>query len=255
MSRSGPVPSAVPAAGPRSAGERSAAVTASIAARLGTRFGPRVILAAVAVFLVAVPFCLVLLLVESHWPAFVRADFAISERLHQYAVGHTAWVLLMKAFSYAGSAQIYLPVLAVLGGWLLWQRRPRIALFVVATALGSSLLNTAVKAAVSRARPVLPHPVETSGGWSFPSGHAQGAITTYLLILVALWPVLHGLWRRAAVAVAAVMVAGIGFSRIALGVHFLSDVVAGYALGAAWLAVAAAVFGVWRIDRPGVNPQ
>jgi undecaprenyl-diphosphatase len=229
--------------------------TASLAVRLGTRFGPRVILAAAAVFLVAVPFCLLLLLVESHWPAFVSADFAVSDDLHQYAVGHAGWVFVMKAFSFSGSAQVYLPLLVVMSGWLLWQRRPRIALFVAATALGSSLLNTAVKAAVSRARPVLPHPVETSGGWSFPSGHAQGAIVTYLLVLIAVLPVLHGVWRRAAVAVAVVMVAGIGFSRIALGVHFLSDVIAGYALGAGWVAVAAAVFGVWRIDRPGASPQ
>ncbi|MCZ4491922.1 MAG: putative rane protein, partial [Conexibacter sp.] len=55
--------------------------------------------------------------------------------------------------------------------------------------------------------------------------------------------------RAAAVVVAAVAVLAIGFSRVALGVHFASDVVAGYVLGAAWVAALTALFSAWRREQ------
>jgi undecaprenyl-diphosphatase len=78
------------------------------------------------------------------------------------------------------------------------------------------------------------------------------------LVLIVFVPVLHGVWRRTAMVGAAVAVLAIGFSRLALGVHYVSDVVGGYALGAAWVAVMAAAFNVLSVDRRvrdrGVTP-
>jgi membrane-associated phospholipid phosphatase len=126
---------------------------------------------------------------------------------------------------------------------------PRLALFVVITGAGSSLLNTVVKSSVHRLRPVLTDPVAREPGLSFPSGHAQAAMVGYGVLLLVFLPILHGVWRTVAVATAVFMVLAIGFSRIALGVHYLSDVIGGFILGAAWVAAMAAAFNAIRVDR------
>ena len=92
----------------------------------------------------------------------------------------------------------------------------------------------------------MPDPVAHENGASFPSGHAQAAVVGYAVLLLVVLPVLHGALRRIAVGVAVLMVLGIGLSRVALGVHYVSDVLADYALGAAWLAAMIASFNVWR---------
>jgi membrane-associated phospholipid phosphatase len=213
------------------------------------RFGARSVLAAVALALVAVPFALVLLMVEDRWAPLLRADTGARDSLHRFAVTHKGFVGAMQLVSDSGSALAWQIVLAAVVVWLLWRRLPRLALFVVITAAGSSLLNTAVKMAVHRLRPVLTNPVAHEGGLSFPSGHAQAAIVGYSVLLLVFLPVLHGAWRRAGVAMAVFMVLAIGFSRIALGVHYLSDVLGGFVLGGAWVAAMAAAFNAMRVDR------
>jgi membrane-associated phospholipid phosphatase len=227
----------------------------AVAGQPARRFGLRALLAATALALVAVPFALLLFLVKDKWPPLARADAGTSADLHTYAVGHAQFVSAMRALSTLGSTSVWLPVFAVVVGWLLWRRLPRLALFVVVTVVGSSLLNSAVKVLVNRARPVLPDPVAHASGLSFPSGHAQAAVVGYSVLLLVFLPVLRGAWRTAAVAVAAVMVLGIGFSRIALGVHYVSDVLAGYVLGAAWVAAMTSAFNAWRVaqGRPPVT--
>jgi len=150
---------------------------------------------------------------------------------------------------------VYFVVFTAVAAWLVWRRLPRLALFAAVTPALSSLLNNMVKLEVDRARPVLPDPVAHAGGLSFPSGHAQSAVVAYSVLLLVFLPALNALWRRAAVAFAVVMVAAIGFSRLALGVHYVSDVLAGYALGAAWVSAMTASFNAWRREtgRPEVD--
>jgi membrane-associated phospholipid phosphatase len=215
-----------------------------------TRFGLRAVLAAMALALLAVPGALtLLLLVEDKWAPLLRADAAARDDLHSYAVSHAGFVAAMRLISDSGSALAWQIVLGVTVFWLLWRRLPRLALFVVITAAGSSLLNTVVKSSVHRLRPVLANPVAHEPGSSFPSGHAQAAIVGYSVLLLVFLPILHGLWRRTAVTLAVLMVLAIGFSRVALGVHYLSDVVGGFVLGAAWVAAMAAAFNAMRVDR------
>jgi membrane-associated phospholipid phosphatase len=104
---------------------------------------------------------------------------------------------------------------------------------------------------------MLSDPVAHAGGNSFPSGHAQAAVVCYGVLLLVFMPALSRAWRRVAVTVAVLMVLGIGFSRVALGVHYVSDVVAGYVLGAAWLVAMTATFSAWRreLGRPPVHPS
>lgn len=214
-----------------------------------TRFGGRAFLAAGALALVAVPFALILQLVEGKWAPLLAADSGARDSLHGFAVTSAGFVTAMQLISDSGSALAWQVVLGVVVLWLLWRRLPRLALFVVITAVGSSLLNTVVKTAVNRLRPVLTDPVVRESGLSFPSGHAQAAIVGYAVLLLVFFPVLHGAWRRVAITLALFMVLAIGFSRIALGVHYVSDVVGGFVLGAAWVAAMAAAFNAMRVDR------
>ena len=210
------------------------------------RFGARAVLAALSLALVTIPFALLLFLVEARWRPLVHIDDGARDDLHAYALHHDGFVAAMKALSTIGSAPVYWVVFTVIVLRLAWVGRRRTAVFVAVTMLGGALLNALVKAAVHRARPVLPDPVAHAGGLSFPSGHAQSAIVAFGLLLMLTLPHLRGAGRGVAIAVATAMVLAIGFSRVALGVHFVSDVLAGYVLGAAWLAAMTAAFNQWR---------
>ena len=216
----------------------------------------RLLVVAAALATVAVPFVLLLVLVVDRWEPLADADQGARDSLHQYALGHPTFVTLMRVLSDSGSALAWQVVLGLVTGWLLWRRLWRLAAFVVVTGLGSSLLNGVVKAAVNRPRPVVDHPLVNLPHASFPSGHAQAAVTGYAVLLLVFLPVLAPRWRRPAIATAAVMVLAIGFSRVALAAHFVSDVVAGFILGGAWTAAMAALFSAWRLQRgrPAVDP-
>jgi undecaprenyl-diphosphatase len=207
------------------------------------------LLAAVALLLAAVPFGLLLFFVRDRWRPLLSVDDGARDDLHRYAVDHSWFVTTMKVLSFVGSTAVYVPLFALLAAWLVWRRQPRSALFVVVTMLGNALLNSAVKHAVARSRPVLPDPVAHANGLSFPSGHAQSAVAAYSVLLLLLLPRLRGAWRAVAVALAAAMVLGIGASRVSLGVHYVSDVVAGYVLGAAWVVAMVAAFDEMRQER------
>jgi undecaprenyl-diphosphatase len=213
----------------------------------GTRFGARALLAGLALLLVAVPFGLLLFLVEDKWPPLLDVDADARDSLHGVAVDHTGLVTALRVLSTIGSAVVYVPLFALVAVLLLRRHRRRLAIFVVVTMAGSSVLNALVKLAVHRARPVLPDPVAHANGLSFPSGHAQSAIVAASILLLV-GPALPRRWRPLALAAALAWVLAIGFARVGLGVHFVSDVLAGYVLGAAWVAAMAAAFRAWQRD-------
>jgi membrane-associated phospholipid phosphatase len=226
-------------------------------------FGVRAILAGVALGVVAVPFGLLLFFVEDKWRPLLRVDDGARDGLHAFAVQQRWFVVAMETLATIGRWWVYMPVFAVLVGWLLWRRLTRLAAFVAVTVGVSPGINDLVKSAVHRSRPMLANPLAHEGGASFPSGHAQAAVVAYAVLLLVFLPVLHGAARRVAVGVAVLMVLGIGLSRVALGVHYVSDVLAGYALGAAWVLAMTASFNVWRREdglrtaqvEEGVEPE
>jgi len=105
--------------------------------------------------------------------------------------------------------------------------------------IGASVFTHVMKDAVARPRPPGPH-LAPATGFSFPSGHSLNSATTYGLLAVLVWrsraprPL-----RWAAVVAALVLPFGIGLSRIALGVHYPSDVLGGWLAGIAFVAAGA----------------
>jgi undecaprenyl-diphosphatase len=88
-----------------------------------------------------------------------------------------------------------------------------------------------VKLLVGRARPIVDDPISHSPGYSFPSGHAFNVAVVSTVVVFLLWPLLSSLGHRVSVVLAVVFSLVVGLDRLFLGVHFPSDVFAGYVLG------------------------
>jgi undecaprenyl-diphosphatase len=130
--------------------------------------------------------------------------------------------------------------------WLLWRRDYRAALLLLgATLIGRALVQFQ-KAAISRLRPdELEHLVPVKS-LAFPSGHAANSMILLLGVALIATPERH---RRWAVAAALVGSFCVGISRSMLGVHWPSDVLGGWAFGAAWVLTVVAVSESWRSAR------
>jgi len=159
----------------------------------------------------------------------------------------------MRFVSDSGRPLVWWLVLTPVCIWLLSRRLNRLATFVAVTAIGSSLLNLAIKIAIHRTRPELPDSLVVEPGKSFPSGHTQAAIVGYGVLLLVSLPVIGRRYRPWLFAFAMAMVVLIGFSRIALGAHYLSDVIGAALIGSAWLLAMTAAFSAWRRER-GLPP-
>lgn len=218
------------------------------------RYGLRVTLVAAAFLMVAIPFGWLLNQVESNG-ALVRRDTAAAADLHRWAQESPGAVDVLKAVTFLGSP-IWLYTVSLCAAALLWKRRrPRVAVFVMVTVVGGGLLNTVVKIAVNRPRPSLIDPVATASGRSFPSGHAMSSTVVYTCVVLVLLPLAARRMRPVIATLVATLVAVIGFSRLALGVHYLSDVAGGVVLGLAWLTLSTAAFRIWHQERaPPVPP-
>lgn len=133
-----------------------------------------------------------------------------------------------------GTAVLTLLVAAVLG-FLVIARRTHAALLVFGATVGGAVLSTLLKGAYARPRPALVPHLSYVTSASFPSGHAMLSAVVYLTLGALLARQVAGRWARAYfVGVAVVLTLLVGASRVYLGVHYPSDVVAGWAAGVAW---------------------
>jgi membrane-associated phospholipid phosphatase len=169
---------------------------------------------------------------EQRW--LTNLDSMVTQFFHRHG---TPWLVhAFEAVTFFGSA----PTLTTLGLAvalvLCVLRRWSLLLGWVAALVGTGFLNTTLKGTIRRLRPQLPEPWITEPGWSFPSGHAMGSLVAYGFFAYLLTRITPAHFpRRTAIALLAGLVLLIGFSRIYLGVHFLSDVIGGYAAAAVWL--------------------
>jgi membrane-associated phospholipid phosphatase len=144
----------------------------------------------------------------------------------------------VEAFTTLGSLWLVLVLLAAALAVLLLARRYRQAAFVATATLLSMTAAGVMKLVFARPRPeVIPQPL---GRWSFPSGHTMTATGLAISLLVVIWPTR---WRIPALALATVCAIGVGLTRVYLGYHYPSDVVAGWALSLAVVGVTLLAFG------------
>jgi undecaprenyl-diphosphatase len=226
------------------------------------RYGLRATLYAFALILVAVPFGFLLdqVVRRGH---LVRTDTAAARSLHHAVEGHPTLIAFLKGLTFVGTPLWFFLIVA-LAVVFLWRRgRGRLIAYLVVTSLAGGAIDSVVKILVDRPRPSLENPILTAHGKSFPSGHSMSSVIVYGALLLTFMPAIPKRYRPWTIGATVFLVMSIGFSRLALGVHYLTDVVGGYVLGAAWLAASTAAFSIWRRERgrkpveptKGVEPE
>jgi membrane-associated phospholipid phosphatase len=173
-------------------------------------------------------------------------DVAFSAALRQHLALDT-----LRAFSVItrlGDPEVLFAIGAAVFAVLAARRLKLLAGAWVVTTLSGALLNRVLKAIFERSRPLHDHGLTAEGGWSFPSGHASGSMLVYGLLVYVLVRTTRPAWHIPAALTGIALVIFVGSSRVLLQVHYLSDVLAGYASAAAWVAVSIAALEAvrWR---------
>ena len=152
---------------------------------------------------------------------------------------------VMLGFTFLGEPVILLIVCLILSIWLLIRGQRSQATILIIAAAGAIALNNLLKLLFGRARPILWERIVDVGQYSFPSGHAMISMVIFGMIgylLSSKFP----LWRIGIISLTILLVTGIGLSRLYLGVHWPTDIVAGYAAGLVWLITCIFSFQVWQ---------
>lgn len=176
----------------------------------------------------------------------VRVDRPVARYLAEHRAG--TFTDVMDAVTWAGSGKVLVPLLGVVGMlWLVRTRRWGVLLFLAVAFGGAMLFTDVLKELVERPRPPDRYAITGASGFSFPSGHVTQACVAYGALaylhgsVVRSWTARVVIWAAAVLLV--LMVAG---SRLYLGVHWLTDVLGGLALGALWLGMVVTAFGTTR---------
>lgn len=219
------------------------------------RFALRTSAGLAGVVVAGVSFVLLLGLVRGPWTPLEQMDRAVAGGLNDLVAGNEILINVLRGVTQFGGRNILTLVLLVGVGYLLIRRQPWLAVYVLVTSVGALVLDPVVKLLVERIRPVVDLPVAAAPGPGFPSGHALGSLVSYGVLLLVFLPTVRR-HRRLVLAMVAALVVLVGLTRIALGVHYVTDVVGGWALGVAWLGVTAAAFRRWRTEsgRPDYPP-
>jgi undecaprenyl-diphosphatase len=161
-----------------------------------------------------------------------------------FAVGHPGWVRFMSVWCVIFAPNAWRFAAFVLAVWLASRRAWQLVAWVAVTMTFGGVLGALLKLLVRRPRPDLPDPVAHVSGYSFPSGHALNSALGATVLLLVLLPVVRA--RALLWAAAIVLPLVTGLFRVGLGVHWPSDVLAGWLLG---VAVPLATFRIWRALR------
>ncbi|HYS54933.1 MAG TPA: phosphatase PAP2 family protein [Thermoanaerobaculia bacterium] len=170
-------------------------------------------------------------------------DLAITER------SPIATAVLVGATTIGSPVSVGV-IVAIVATVLIIQHRYRWAIYLVGTTGLGALMLIELKRYFARARPDLAEALRRASGYSFPSGHAMGSTIVFgALGYLALRSLRTWRAKAAALAAAFTLVITIALSRVYLGVHWISDVGAGVAVGALWVAIATVAYETSRRIR------
>jgi undecaprenyl-diphosphatase len=183
---------------------------------------------------------------------FWGADHGVATWFHERLT--PAFVTILHAFTEFGSGEWIGIVMFALVLFFVWKRSwPSLVMLIIAVP-GGMLLNEWLKLAVHRQRPFVEGPYVDWSGYSFASGHTIAATLLYGQLLIFLLPLLKTRHSRViCILSAASLVFVVGFSRVALGAHFLTDVLAAMFFGIIWLMLCM-VFGKSVRQRTAAGP-
>jgi undecaprenyl-diphosphatase len=187
------------------------------------------------------------------WAAFsgvgpARLDAALlAESIEERTPALTTLAVVVTTL---GSTAAMAVLAIVVGGWCWWRGRRADAVLAVGAMAGASLVFRLLKVFFDRARPPLADHLVVETNESLPSGHATMSTVVIGTIVVLAWAGRGVLARAAIVVAAAAWIGAVGATRVYLGVHWVSDVLAGWAVGAAWLALCVTVWLRWRTRVP-----
>ncbi|TKJ20686.1 hypothetical protein A6V29_08220 [Blastococcus sp. CCUG 61487] len=187
--------------------------------------------------------------VSTDFGPLLRLDRTVSEALYAGDDRSAALDVLLEVLTAPGLSVVRYALAVPVLVWLVRRRDWRTVLWVVVTAVFVRHLTSALKEFFDRVRPDF---AEGGAGYetlSFPSGHSSGIATLVVMGLVLAWPHLSAAGRRRSAVIGAGLVLLVGLTRMWLGVHYLSDVVAGWALGVGWTLLTAVVLGVLPVVR------
>lgn len=216
-----------------------------------------------------------LLAVEHRWPALYIAITLLSSALmlilfavlawqtifrHATAIFDNAFIWLIRYFASPNLDKVMITItnlgFGLTYGVLVLATVVILAIFrrwlelkaLIICLVGGAALNEILKQAFERARPES-FPIVSALGFSFPSGHAMVSLCFYGILAFLIVRKRSWRWKITGAVVAALLIMAIGVSRIYLGVHYPSDIVAGYAAGATWLGFSISLLMWWEQER------
>lgn len=174
------------------------------------------------------------------------AEELVEAKLYHFDITIIDWIQsfispqltsLMEFFTFLGSAVALLLLLIVSVALMIWQKKRWESLFLIIGIAGGSLFNQLLKLIFHRQRPTL-HRLIIESGYSFPSGHSMDSFIFYGMLCMLFFMFLRSRIAKGIIILISIfIIMMIGLSRIYLGVHFPSDVLAGYAAGGVWLTI------------------
>ncbi|MER5531498.1 phosphatase PAP2 family protein [Streptomyces sp. NPDC002677] len=198
-----------------------------------------------ATAVLALSSALLLALVAGEWPPLVALDEDIADATHRWAVAdHGTTHVLRILTDWVWDPLTMRLLCAGVAVWLVWRHSAWwTALWLAMTCALGTVAQQSLKAAVGRPRPQWPDPVESAPYAAFPSGHTMTATVVCGLLLWLLHRCGTGrTLRRTALIAAGISVVGVGLTRVWLGVHWPSDVLGGWLLGALVVALAVVAY-------------
>lgn len=201
-------------------------------------------------------FLFVAALVVTAWDPLDRADADVAVALNDVASTSPTYVRVFSLLTDVLQPWTFSLAVVAVGAILAVRGDVRRAVWLLAVGGVGAAAGWVLKRVLQRERPIVPSVVFEAPGYAFPSGHALHATLGAGLLAVTAWPYLGRTGRRVAVGLAVLVALGVSYSRMALGVHYLSDVVGGMLLGICVLATGMAVVGdatpglVRGVERP-----